>query len=130
MVVSLDRFVADLEMLLAEPVSGGVTPMRVRFVRSWAGQPLARAAMARVEDSELKVLLLPADASPRTHPSWECFVDPTTDLEAWGQRCLCDVLGVAALGRGVALRRGEMLVPAASPLRPVLRGRKFGTDDW
>ena len=116
-------------MLLAEPVSAGVTPMRVRFVRSWAGQSLARAAMARVEESELKVLLFPADASPLTRPTWTCFVDPTTDLEAWGQRWLCDVLGVVAPGRGVVLRRGEMLVPAVSPLRPVLHGRKFGTDD-
>lgn len=127
--MSLDRFVADLELLLAEPVSAAVTPMRVRFVRSWAGQSLARAAGAGVEDSELKVLLFPADASPRTRPFWGCFVDPMTDLGAWGQRCLCDVLGVVAPGRGVVLRRGEVLVPATTPLRPVLHGRRFGTDD-
>lgn len=126
--MSLDRFVADLDALLRNPTAAPATAMRMRFVRSWAGASPASMLMARRAESSLKVLLYAASATATTRPAWECFIDPLTDLEASGQRCACDVLGVIAPGRAVVLRVNGALVPAVSPLRPVLRGRRFGSD--
>lgn len=124
-------FENDLETLAESDRSAlPVREMRMRFVRSWGPEnSLWQMAAGRRENSSLKVMLYPVRSSARDRPTLEFFVDPMIDLEEHvAQRATCRVLGWPHPGRAVLIDVGGVSFWSATPCRPPLLGKRFGSD--